>query len=1120
MVQQISIRLLFLILGVLLVLVFPGCESHEDDPLFIRLSPEQTGIAFENTIIESDELSFSNFPFIFNGGGVAIGDINNNGYPDILLTGNMVSTRLYLNKGDYHFEDITEGAGVGTHQWVTGASMVDINNNGFLDIYLSVMGPANSDPEERKNLLFLNNGDGTFTEAAGELGIDDTGFTTHAVFFDYNGDGYLDLYLLNNSPGSFARAREIRVTAQELPDDPWGFDKLYRNNGNGTFTNVSEQAGILQSTGYGLGIAVSDFNRNGWPDIYISNDITPNDVLYINNGDGTFSNRSFDYLKQTSFAGMGIDAADFTNNGLPDLMQTDMMPEAMAEKKQLSGGYGYERFKAQRETGLDYYYSKNALQLNRGTDYRGDIQFSEIGRMADVAYTDWSWTALFADLNNSGYKDLIVTNGYPKAVNNFDYLHSLSRAGQFGTEETTRERKDAIYEDLHGIEVPNYLFRNNGALQFENVSQEWGFGQPGFSYGAATADLNNSGALDIVINNINAPAGIYKNRAPELLNNHYLQILLKGNTTNRRGLGSELTLFTGEKLQYIYHTVYRGYQSTVDDRIHFGLGNFSKADSLKIRWPDGSVQILKDIDANQVITLNQNDAGYESSGESKATSDTFFREQNDLVDYIHTPSNVVDFNIQPLLPYKLSRSGPAVAAGDVTGNGFDDIFIGGEAGEPGVLYLQNSDGTFLRSEYNQFFLADRHYLDTNALFFDANGNGLLDLYVASGGYQVSVASDYLQDRLYINRGDGRFIRGDTALPRMLSNTSVVVAADFTGNGLQDLFTGGGVKPGNYPYPTRSYLLRNDNGRFADVTETYAPGLAETGMVNDAVWADYNNNGKPDLIIAGKWMPIQVFENNGESLRNITTEAGLAKTKGWWYSLAAEDVNGDGHLDIVAGNLGLNHSFSALSRTKKISLYAHDFNRDHHTDLIFTYEENGMDYPYFGLSKLANYISQLSDIFYSFRSFSYVSMAEIFGDDVLESADKYEADTFSSSLFINNGNGTFYETDLPEIAQISPVKSVLADDFNGDGTVDLLLAGNMYQTDPDLPRMDAGKGLLLKGDGTGNFQPVSIEKSRFVVPHDVRKMKIIHTANDKWVLVANNEGPLQFFHIESDKVLHR
>jgi enediyne biosynthesis protein E4 len=1090
-----------------------GCGREEQPPpMFRLLTADQTGVSFANTITPSRSHDFYQDFFFYNGAGVAIGDIDNDGLPDIYLTGNMVSSRLYLNRGDMRFEDITEAAGVMTDRWATGASMVDINNSGHLDIYVSVSGPEWSSPEERANLLFLNNGDKTFTEAAAAYGIDDTGFTTHAVFFDYNGNGYLDLFLLGNSPGEFGHGDTGRPDFGSARANPAGFDQLYRNNGDGTFTKVSEEAGILRRLGYGLGVVVTDLNGNGWPDIYVSNDITPNDVLYINNGDGTFTDRAAEWLGHTSFAGMGIDIADFTNNGWPDIMQTDMMPEDLRDRKRVSGSTSYDDLMRLRRTGFFPHYNINTLQLNHGVTEDGQAIFSEIARLAGVAYTDWSWTALFGDYDNDGFKDLLITNGYPKAVIDYDYQTDNYRARQLRDEQLSRQLMLESLDRLHAYHVPNYIFRNERDLTFANRTREWGLDHPGFSYGAAHADLNNNGRLDLVVNNIDAPAFVYENVAPPDDSSHYLQIRLEGEYPNSRGLGSKLVLTAGGQKQYIYHTPYRGYLSTMDDRVHFGMGHVDQADSLEVIWPDGRYQVLTGVRANQVITMSQTGAARRSEVASSAAipDGRVFLPLNGL-SYEHRENDyLVDYSVQPLLPYEISRVGPPMATADLTGNGLDDVFIGGVAGFPGRLFLQQEDGSFIESTESQPWEDHKGYDDWAALFFDANGNGLEDLYVASGGYHLAPTSPLLQDRVYINQGDGTFRSDPAALPAMLTSTASVTAGDFTGDGRLDLFVGGRVTPRDYPRPTRSYLLRNDGGRFTDITSEAAPELIEPGgLITDAVWIDFNRDGRLDLVTAGIWMPIRFYENDGARLRDVTASMGLPPMRGWWYSLKTGDFTNDGHMDLVAGNLGLNYTYTT-SETSPFGVYAADFSGNRTTDILFTQEIDGTEYPFYGLARLGREIDALGRGFPTFEAFAGASARDVFGDARLSDALRYEVDTFASVWLRNNGDGTFTSFELPTMAQIAPIRGIIVHDVDGDGHLDLIVAGNTYRTEPNTPRADAGKGLWLRGDGRGEFRPVSPSVSGFLAPLDVRSLALIDTPGGKAVLVANNSDSLQAF----------
>src|SRR5437870_6564294 len=609
MADRLIVRLLIISL-----LWLSGC-SRKDRPLFKLLTPAQTGVAFANTITTNDSANVQSDPYVYNGAGVAVGDIDNDGLPDIFLTGNMVSSRLYLNKGNMRFDDITQSAGVKTNRWATGATMVAINSDGYLDIYVSVSGSERSKGKDRANLLFINNGDHTFTEAAGRYGIADTGFTTHAVFFDYNGDGYLDLFLLNNSPEDFARGAADTHPLGVRSNSPGGWNTLYRNNGDGTFTDVSREAGILRQVGYGLGVAVADLNRDGWPDLYVSNDVAPNDVLYVNNRDGTFTDRAGAWLKHTSFVGMGVDIADFNNDGWPDILQVDMMPAALDRQKRMSGYLTHGGRMDLRRRGFRDDYDVNSLQLSNGVTKDGDVIFSDIAPLAGVAYTDWSWSPLFADFDNDGYKDILVTNGYPKAANDLDYQTAALGARRAGD----HQRALKLLKDLHSYRLPNYVFRNNGDLTFTDKTKAWGMDQPGFSYGAAYADLNNDGRLDIVVNNIDAPASIYENVQPQDDAHHYLQVKLQGDSRNRRGIGSQLILTAGGQKQYIYHSPYRGYMSTMDDRAQFGLGRAKRADSLEVIWPDGRYQLLINLDVDRMVTLQQSEATQKVPGRCRLT---------------------------------------------------------------------------------------------------------------------------------------------------------------------------------------------------------------------------------------------------------------------------------------------------------------------------------------------------------------------------------------------------------------------------------------------------------------------------------------------------------------------
>ncbi|MGE5803947.1 MAG: VCBS repeat-containing protein, partial [Gemmatimonadota bacterium] len=762
----------FLIAALAGVVLGCGKRDQNEPALFTLLSPRHTGVSFANAITTDDSVNVQNDVYVYNGAGVAVGDIDNDALPDLFFSGNMVSSRLYVNKGNMQFEDITESAGVGTKTWAGGVAMVDINDDGYLDIYVSVSGLARSSGKDRANLLFLNNGNRTFTEAAARYGIADTGYTTQSVFLDYDRDGDLDLFLLNNSPQDFARGAADTHPLGVQSESSEGWNTLYRNNGNGSFTDVSQAAGILRKVGYGLGVVVGDVNRDGWPDIYVSNDVAPNDVLYINNRNGSFTDEAGAWVKHASFAGMGVDLADFNNDGWPDIVQVDMLPAALEQQKRMSGYLTYFGQLDMRRRGFRQDFDANALQLNSGTG-----TFSDIAWLAGVAATDWSWSALFADFDNDGAKDIFITNGYPKAPNDLDYQTAVLGARR------ADDHQRALDElaELRSYRVSNYVFRNNGDLTFRDKTEAWGMDHPGYSYGAAYADLNNDGRLDVVINNIDAAASIYE--GVKVDSAHYLQIKLEGESPNRRGIGATLMLIADGRRQYFYHSPYRGYMSTMDGREHIGLGHAARVDSLEVVWPDGRSQGLTNLSVDTTITVRQADAATPNLHQPPPTSANlhFFQPVN-VLPYQQALPALADYEVQPLLPYEPSRQGPALAVADVNRDGLEDVFIGGMGEEPGKLFLQQRSGRFVESPQGQPWAADKNYDDWGARFFDANGDGLPDLYVASCGYQLAPTSPRLQDRLYINRGGGRFVRDSQALPLMPTCTAAVAAGDFNGDG--------------------------------------------------------------------------------------------------------------------------------------------------------------------------------------------------------------------------------------------------------------------------------------------------------------------------------------------------
>lgn len=1078
-----------------------ACTHTTAEPLFKLLGPGRTGVRFSNDIKTDDSVNVQTEVFIYNGGGVAAGDIDNDGLPDLFFSGNMVSSRLYRNLGGMRFEDITEAAGVRTAGWVSGVAMADVNDDGYLDLFLCVSGLKRSKGRDRANLLFLNNGNRTFTESAARYGLADTGFAVTAAFLDYDGDGDLDLFLVNNSPKDFSRGAADQNPMGLQSSSPEGYNVLYRNDG-GHFTDVSREAGILRQIGHGLGAVVADVNRDGRPDIYVSNDVAPNDVLYINNGDGTFSDRAGVSAKHSSFAGMGIDIADFNNDGWPDIAQVDMLPAALEQRKRMSGYNTYMSMQEVRRRGFRVDYDQNSLQLSNGMNAQGDVMFSDIAWQAGIAATDWSWSALFADVDNDGLKDIFITNGYPKAPNDLDY--------QVAAMDARRVERYAIALDalrnLHSYRVSNYLFRNTGDLRFSDDTRASGLEQAGFSYGAAYADLNNDGRLDLVVNNVDAPASIYE--GVKVDSTHYLQITLDGESPNRRGIGATLLVTTGARRQYFYHSPYRGYLSTMDDREHVGLGRAATADTLQVIWPDGRSQVLTNVPADRMITLKVADAAVATTQVPSPQSPVPIFQPTQLISYAQPYRTSIDYEVQTLLPYEPSRQGPPLAVADVDRDGREDVFIGGGGGVPGKLFLQRGNGRFVEAREGQDWVLDKQYDDWGAVFFDANADGLPDLYVASCGYHHTPVSRFLQDRLYINRGHGRFVRDTAALPAMLTCTASIAVGDFTGDGRPDLFVGGRLTPRNYPYPARSYLLRNEGGRFTDVTAEVAPELAQPhGMITAAVWIDYDGDGRLDLVTAGEWMGLEFYHNDGKRL--APHSVGLPPSRGFWWGLAAGDFNGDGRPDLIAGNLGENFTLHTSSENR-LGVYAGNFAETQTTDVVLTETSGGKEYPVFGRARLGPVIYPAALRFPSYAGFAAATVEQLFGAAALNRALHLQTDTFESVYLQNQGNGAFAWTPLPSLAQIAPIRGIITTDVDGDGKLDAITAGNLYATESNIPPADAGNGLWLKGDGASHFTAVSPFESGFLAPRNVAGLALVKTPAGSAVLVANTGDSLQAF----------
>ncbi len=1093
-----------------LFLVF--CTRHSETKLFTLMPSSVTHAGFINYLDYDKQLkekfniyTYRNF---YNGGGVALGDVNNDGLIDIFMTANMGPDKLYLNKGNFRFEDISKQAGIeGSGQWSTGVSFADVDGDGWLDIYVCNSGILQG--ENRRNELFINNGDLTFTEKAGEYGIDDAGNSTHGVFFDYDKDGDLDLYLLNNAfraIGSFDLKEDLRNDRDSI-----GGDKLFRNDGN-KFTDVSIEAGIYGSViGFGMGVTVGDIDQDSWPDIYISNDFFERDYLYLNNHDGTFREKLTDMMRSISAASMGADIADINNDHYPELFVTDMLPEHHSRLKTKTTFDSWENYKSNIDNGFHHQFTRNMLHLNNG-----DGTFSEIGRFAGVNATDWSWGALIMDLDNDGLKDIFVANGIYKDLTDQDYLkYFSSRDMVMSIVSGNKVDYKKLIDAIPSVKIPNYAFKNIGNCRFRNMAAQWGLDTPGFSNGSAYGDLDNDGDLDLVVNNVNMPMFVYRNETSnQLPDNHYLKVVLKGNPGNTDAVGAKVTVRHKGNFVYLEQMPMRGFQSSVDPRPNLGLGPITMVDSLIVQWPDERITVMTNVETDQILTLYQKDAVKLSwhPVDSVSSVNGYFSDISgeQRIIFKHKEDDFNDFERDRLIYNMMSTEGPRICKGDVNGDGLDDIFIGGAKDQPGYLMIQRKNGTF-ESADEQLFEADKISEDIDCAMFDADGDGDTDLYVASGGNEFPESSSALSDRLYINSGKGDFVRSTQVLPAgKYENTSCVRPCDFDNDGVTELFVGIRLKPFAYGVPVDGLLLENDGkGNFTNVTSRVAPELLNIGMIRDMSWADLDNDGDKDIIIAGDWMALKVLINENGSFKLDKDAFGALKTEGWWNCLATGDFDDDNDIDFIAGNSGLNSGFKA-SADKPVSMFVNDFDRNGTIEQIICAFDGDTSYPLALKHDLTRQIPGLGEKYPEYEMYKDQRIEDIFSPDLLHSSIHLNAFLLESSLFLNDGSGHFIRKPLPVEVQFSSVFAACTGDYDGDGNTDILLGGNLYNVKPEAGRYDASYGSFLKGDAKGGFINIPPKTSGFRLEGEIRDIMEVSTSKGKILVVARSDDPLQVF----------